>query len=306
MSHDWIDHFTCDRCGIRAGLTAATTPAPLGYADGYADGYNDGHSAATQRFLATHAPLESRYAITKRGWTGPAPAPLDVTDCDCTPGFPHKAQVAATPAPLDDNTVTINLRRWVESLIAHADDKDGMVWVTKAEIVSVLALATPAPPFVHPRLGVANAADPSASLPPLAATPAPLDEGVDGVDCDWDERGKCRCRTATLAPLKAGIGGVVEESHMEGDVRVIDKVRLMEVSVVADPPHRDWTAAAAPLDGCFSTTILDAFGLGQTFWRCDREAKHDGQHHSRKSDGSECYWPARLAALTDSAQADEP
>jgi hypothetical protein len=51
----------------------------------------------------------------------------------------------ATPAPLDDNTVTINLRRWVESLIAHADDKDGMVWVTKAEIVSVLALATPAP-----------------------------------------------------------------------------------------------------------------------------------------------------------------
>ena len=93
---------------------------------------------------------------------------------------------------------------------------------------------------------------------------------------------------------------------MEGDVRVIDKVRLMEVSVVADPPHRDWTAAAAPLDGCFSTTILDAFGLGQTFWRCDREAKHDGQHHSRKSDGSECYWPARLAALTDSAQADEP
>ena len=28
------------------------------------------------------------------------PAPLDVTDCDCTPGFPHKAQVAATPAPL--------------------------------------------------------------------------------------------------------------------------------------------------------------------------------------------------------------
>jgi hypothetical protein len=35
----------------------------------------------------------------------------------------------------------------------------------------------------------------------LAATPAPLDEGVDGVDCDWDERGKCRCLAATPAPL---------------------------------------------------------------------------------------------------------
>ena len=53
---------------------------------------------------------------------------------------------------------------------------------------------------------------------------------------------------ATPAPLEAGIGGVVEESHMEGDVRVIDKVRLMEVSVVADPPHRDWAATPAPLD----------------------------------------------------------
>ena len=52
---------------------------------------------------------------------------------------------------------------------------------------------------------------------------------------------------ATPAPLEAGIGGVVEESHMEGDVRVIDKVRLMEVSVVADPPHRDWVATPAPL-----------------------------------------------------------
>ena len=28
-----------------------------------------------------------------------------------------------------------------------------------------------------------------------------LDEGVDGVDCDWDERGKCRCLAATPAPL---------------------------------------------------------------------------------------------------------
>jgi hypothetical protein len=30
---------------------------------------------------------------------------------------------------------------------------------------------------------------------------APLDGGVDGVDCDWDERGKCRCRAATPASL---------------------------------------------------------------------------------------------------------
>jgi len=34
-----------------------------------------------------------------------------------------------------------------------------------------------------------------------AATPSPLDDDVDGVDCDWDERGKCRCRVATPAPL---------------------------------------------------------------------------------------------------------
>ena len=35
----------------------------------------------------------------------------------------------------------------------------------------------------------------------FAPARAPLDGGVDGVDCDWDERGKCRCRAAIPASL---------------------------------------------------------------------------------------------------------
>ena len=41
-----------------------------------------------------------------------------------------------------------------------------------------------------------------------AATPSPLDDDVDGVDCDWDERGKCRCRVATPAPLDVMVATV--------------------------------------------------------------------------------------------------
>ena len=47
-----------------------------------------------------------------------------------------------------------------------------------------------------------------------------LDEGVDGVDCDWDEHGKCRCRAATPASL--------------------DVERLVRVLTVLDPPSVGW------------------------------------------------------------------
>lgn len=48
-----------------------------------------------------------------------------------------------------------------------------------------------------------------------------------------------------------GVGGTVDESHMEGDVRVIDKVTLMETSLVKDPPSpaqtiRPFTPAPKP------------------------------------------------------------
>ena len=129
-------------------------------------------------------------------WPNERITPLDVA---CVDPAMHDVWVrvcgcedAAIPAPLDDNTVTINLRRWVESLIAHADDKDGMVWVTKAEIVSVLALATPAPLDVmtpclfvppHEPFYCRIHADVRLRLTDercrRAATPAPLDDNKD-------------------------------------------------------------------------------------------------------------------------------
>jgi len=78
---------------IDFALDALATPAPLDL-----DGKPFCPTGYAQRY---HAIGECECAT---------PAPLDVTDCDCTPGFPHKAQVAATPAPLDVERLARALR----------------------------------------------------------------------------------------------------------------------------------------------------------------------------------------------------
>jgi len=65
------------------------------------------------------------------------PAPLDVTDCDCTPGFPHKAQVAATPAPLD---VMVAAKRLVDDW----DNGEGR-YAANIDALRTALDATPAP-----------------------------------------------------------------------------------------------------------------------------------------------------------------
>jgi len=65
------------------------------------------------------------------------PAPLDVTDCDCTPGFPHKAQVAATPAPLD---VMVAAKRLVDDW----DNGEGR-YAANIDALRTALAATPAP-----------------------------------------------------------------------------------------------------------------------------------------------------------------
>jgi len=45
-------------------------------------------------------------------------------------------------------------------------------------------------------------------------------------------------------PPKVEIGGVIEESHDEGGVTVIDKIRVTETSVVRE--EEPWTTAATP------------------------------------------------------------
>jgi len=66
------------------------------------------------------------------------PAPLDVTDCDCTPGFPHKAQVAATPAPLD------GLRAALEIIVAEPTAAPDAIGVTARNVARHALAATPA------------------------------------------------------------------------------------------------------------------------------------------------------------------
>jgi hypothetical protein len=42
-------------------------------------------------------------------------------------------------------------------------------------------------------------------------------------------------QAAVVGPENFGIAGIVEESHMEGDVRVIDKMQVTSVSIVGNP-----------------------------------------------------------------------
>ena len=72
-----------------------------------------------------------------------------------------------------------------------------------------------------------------------------LDEGVDGVDCDWDERGKCRCLAATPAPLDEWQQGY-DAGYKEGQ----EDANLIAPTPLAPGPR-------AIVDGCICQKCAD-------------------------------------------------
>ena len=138
------------------------------------------------------------------------------------------------------------------------------------------------------------------------ATPAPLDEGVDGVDCDWDERGKCRCRAATPAPLDdapcgycGSVDGLTPPGDWENDP--IDgatlRLAIENASDLVNPriSEVDWNDVAAHWRVRVVREYAESLGLAATpapldvtqKWWAEWFATHTPEQHRELIEGLE-------------------